>query len=750
MATTKITDLTAYTDPVSTDVLPIVDVTSDVTKKVSIADLMENAGSGSAAAPGISFDGDPNTGIYRPGADQIGVATNGTARVTVSTTAVSSALPVDVLLGAAATPSYTFTGDTNTGIYSPGADQVAISTNGTGRLFIDASGNVGVGQSGGARGGSGTRFLSKLASGQSFIEVQANGTADANALIFSDGSTGNYGAYGYDHSNDSAYIQTAGQTRLTIDSSGRLGLGTSSPGTGTSSYYDDLVIKNDGSGTGAGITIQSNSTNGFSGLDLRKADGTELAKISASASTGKLAIDAAGTTAITIDSSQRVGIGTSSPTYKLEVGTTSDAVNHISIKSSTTGSAHYYFSDTNNGQAGISYNHSTDVLTIRSNDAAAITVDSSQRVGIGTTSPTQLLEVGGSVGNIQLASSGAEITFTRNGPSFITASGASGSLGFQTGGTNERARIDSSGRLLVGTTIAYGEYVGASSGYFGTLQIARNTFDGVAQFSNWTSNTGLDSHGGTQLFISRCKSGTVGSHTGGALSSGNPIGRLIFNTSDGTNFRSSAYITAEVDGAVSTADVPGRLVFSTTAAGASSPTENMRIYSNRNVRFGTVGTSYGVFDINNDGSSTYKLDYLSSGGNRLFAVQASNGTAVNSTGTYTTVSDAKLKENIVESPSQWQDIKALRVVKYNFKEEAGYEQHTQLGLIAQEVEEVSPGLVFDIPDTDADGVDLGTVTKGVKQSIVYMKAVKALQEAMERIEQLESEMAEVKAQLQAS
>ena len=47
--------------------------------------------------------------------------------------------------GTAAAPSIAFTGDSNTGIYSPGADQVAVATNGTGRLFVDASGNVGVG-----------------------------------------------------------------------------------------------------------------------------------------------------------------------------------------------------------------------------------------------------------------------------------------------------------------------------------------------------------------------------------------------------------------------------------------------------------------------------------------------------------------------------------------------------------------------------------------------------------------------------
>jgi hypothetical protein len=49
--------------------------------------------------------------------------------------------------GSASGPAISFTGDSNTGIYSPGADQVAVATNGTGRLFVDASGNVGVGTS---------------------------------------------------------------------------------------------------------------------------------------------------------------------------------------------------------------------------------------------------------------------------------------------------------------------------------------------------------------------------------------------------------------------------------------------------------------------------------------------------------------------------------------------------------------------------------------------------------------------------
>jgi hypothetical protein len=61
-------------------------------------------------------------------------------------------------------------------------------------------------------------------------------------------------------------------------------------------------------------------------------------------------------------------------------------------------------------------------------------------------------------------------------------------------------------------------------------------------------------------------------------------------------------------------------------------------------------------------------------------------------------------------------------------------------LVAQEVELVSPGLVSESPDRDDEGNDLGTVTKSVNYSVLYMKAVKALQEAMERIEALEAKV----------
>ena len=118
-----------------------------------------------------------------------------------------------------------------------------------------------------------------------------------------------------------------------------------------------------------------------------------------------------------------------------------------------------------------------------------------------------------------------------------------------------------------------------------------------------------------------------------------------------------------------------------------------------------------------------------------------NGNVQNTNNSYAGISDIKLKENIVDAASQWNDIKALRPVNYNLKPETGHSTHTQIGLVAQEVELVSPGLVSESPDRDEDGNELETTTKSINYSVLYMKAVKALQEAMERIEALEAKVA---------
>ena len=140
----------------------------------------------------------------------------------------------------------------------------------------------------------------------------------------------------------------------------------------------------------------------------------------------------------------------------------------------------------------------------------------------------------------------------------------------------------------------------------------------------------------------------------------------------------------------------------------------------------------------NDPGGTQTLIKCDTGSTVRFVVRK-NGVVANQSGSFSQISDVKLKENIVDANSQWNDIKAVKVRNYNFKKEPNIKM---LGVVAQEIETVSAGLVTDVPDLDPNtNEDLGTVTKEVKQSILYMKALKALQEAMARIETLEAKVA---------
>jgi hypothetical protein len=185
-------------------------------------------------------------------------------------------------------------------------------------------------------------------------------------------------------------------------------------------------------------------------------------------------------------------------------------------------------------------------------------------------------------------------------------------------------------------------------------------------------------------------------------------------------------------------------VFSVTRDGQASPTEALRIKNTGLLT--SLQTDGGIQSHTTTASGSGNFLFLGyngattvDDGTLCFSV-GSNGDVKNTNNSYGSISDEKLKENIADASSQWDDLKALQIRKYNFKEETGHQTHTQIGLIAQEVELVSPGLVSESPDRDEEGNGLGTVTKSVNYSVLYMKAVKALQEAMERIEVLEQRL----------
>lgn len=225
---------------------------------------------------------------------------------TVQTTGVFSHA-----LGTAAAPTVAFTGDPNTGIYSPGADQVAISTNGTGRLFISSTGLVGIGTS--APGSTlhieaaGNTVEQRIFTSDNVLNATASltfgttpGARSKASIRLINSNTGN-------GSGDLALLTNDGsslQNRLYITSAGNVGIGTSAPNyelqVNASDALSAIQLTNTSTGTTAsdGFLIYNNGVN---------------ATISNEES-GYLRFQTAGLERAQIDSSGRLLVGTSTNT----------------------------------------------------------------------------------------------------------------------------------------------------------------------------------------------------------------------------------------------------------------------------------------------------------------------------------------------------------------------------------------------------------------------------------------------------
>jgi hypothetical protein len=495
-------------------------------------------------------------------------------------------------LGSASTPGITFTGDLNTGIYSPGADQVSIATGGSDRVSVDANGNVTINAQGDLR------FADSDSS--NWVAFQAPATVSSNVTWTLPSADG-----------------TSGQALTTN-------------GSGTLSWASAAAAK-----ISVGNTEAEVVDTGVDGHFKVTTEGTE-----------RLRVTAAGL----------VGIGTTSPGQLLHVAS-----------SATTGAA-------------------TPIQWSRSSGANGyLIVDGS---GAGIYSGSAFEDAG-----IYLVPN-SSIDFRVNG--------------------SQRAKIDSSGRLLIGTSSD------ASGG------------------SSTALLQSVNASGTTFIFGRDQTDASSATRIGGAL--------FRIKTGSGGTYLSSASIEGFADGTHTTTSSPGRLVFSTTADGASSPTERVRI-TNQGQFNAFVGAEAGVFRSSQSSTSTNNALAVSSGatgttdGIVRFAVET-RGNVYNQNGVYGTISDERLKDNISDARSQWEDIKSVQIRNFNFKDGP---DHEQIGVIAQEIELISPGLVSESPDKDESGAETGTATKYVNTSILYMKAMKALQEAMERIETLEAEVAALKA-----
>jgi len=426
-------------------------------------------------------------------ADGGGITLKGATDKTINwidaTDAWTSSERFSIPLGSAAAPSLTINGDANSGLYSPGADQVAISTGGSGRLFVDASGNVILGTTS-VLSGAGGRVLQigNTSDAQSTLQFAAT-TAGNSQIQFGDGgSPGSYAGYlQYTHTDNVFAIGTASNERLRITSAGLVGIGTTSPG-----YLLQVSDK-----------FAVDNSNTFGRIYLQRQTGTSL-------------------TAMYIQGADQA-------------------------------------------------NTASDLAIVNTSG-------------------------GGSAIEIAGGTSLAAIKF------------------FTNGATTERARIDFSGRFLVGTSTAQG---GAK------LQVQ----DGEVFLRRSLSNASINA-------------------------AGIDLGFVDFGNQDGGV---GAQILAEADAAWGTNDYPGRLVFSTTADGASTPTERMRIKANGATCIGTstegtmsgdtvvaIGPNIGIISKSASGvatSGTVDININTGGGGYQGFLVVSNTDASNgSVRTHTTFS----------------------------------------------------------------------------------------------------------------
>ena len=745
MADRKCTDLTALAagSQATGDLLMIVDVSeaaaTDKNKKITVESLFKgipsNVGIGTSS-PGEKLELRASSGsVWNK-------ITNGT--VTGFFGVSGSGASVDIY------------GSTN--------HPMRFFTNAAERMRIDSSGRLLVGLTGNVDGSSTQiNFSATLNRGSNATAANANigvlkfadlrsNSAYGEIRCQSDGTPGTDDYPGRLTFSTTTVGASSPSERMRIDSLGRVLIGTTTAGSGDS---DDLTIANSGN---TGITIRSGSSNAAA---IYFADGTSGSQnyqgiVQYVHSTDELQFytNYAGDSnaRMRIDSSGNVGIGISSPDGKLTLPATASNTPALRLQSASS---------------------STDGALSSYADA------SGTYIALGA--------------NYYLNSSGNGAVFDTNDKSaaILFDGRGSGSLQFLTGSTgvaSEGMRIDSSGRLLLGTTSA-------------------PTGGDWAQYSKaiFTGSTG-----------STADAGTISLKRGGTAANGNPLGVLSFSDSNGGEF---AYIKCEADGTTGSSDYPGRLVFSTTADGASSSTERMRIRSNGIIRhflydewmrsdgttncgfvgradqtisggdtanfgistgggdllFGSGGTTErmrlnssgafmvgqtngsagtpgivcnanGTLTVCTSNASTSVFNHNDASGTRnliLFRTDGTNRGSITSNGSstaYNTTSDYRLKENVVDLADGITRVKQLQPRRFNFIADAGT---TVDGFLAHEAQTVVPEAVTGTHnEVDDDG---NAVMQGIDQSKLVPLLTAALQEAIAEIETLKTKVAALEA-----
>ena len=283
-------------------------------------------------------------------------------------------------------------------------------------------------------------------------------------------------------------------------------------------------------------------------------------------------------------------------------------------------------------------------------------------------------------------------------------------------------------------------------------------------------------NGATNYIRTDSSNGSQSSKT--IVTNGQELSAWYVTGYDGSAFRPAAQIAVQVDGTPGTNDMPGRLVFSTTADGASSPTERMRIRNNGQfkVTSGTQTTRYGntfnhvivqdqadfsvAIESTNASPIGVAVDYTTAdpnGTTNWFLYCSANGTQrasirsdgglANYSANNVNLSDRNVKKDIAAAADTWDCLKEWEIVNFRYKDQPD-DADLNMGVIAQQVAESCPEVITVFQEAKEATEDQPAKEEriGVKEQQMMWMAIKALQEAQLRIETLEAKVTALEAQ----
>jgi hypothetical protein len=392
-------------------------------------------------------------------------------------------------------------------------------------------------------------------------------------------------------------------------------------------------------------------------------------------------------------------------------------------------------------------------MTFFNGGSEAMRITTDRNVGIGTVSPATRLEVssasptlritdtatavvGGTYGTLEWKSSDPSMPSSGIAGKIdvfddASAFGDRGAMRFYTNNSTslgERMQLSSQGNLGVGVTpSAWGtQFKALQSGASGnSSSIAFQTGEPVA---NILANAYYDGSNYKYINSSQGASQYRVGHNGGTIASGFAWSIAPSGTAGNTISFTQAM----------TLDTSGNLLVGTTSPSANSQST---------IVGASVGGTFSLAVIHNAADNAvrgilsrcpnYSGDhgYLFIG-NRVVSdviYIKTNGDVLNLNNSYGALSDIKLKENIVTASPKLDKLMQVEIVNYNLKDQP---EKKLLGVVAQQLEQIFPGMVEETSDRDVDGKDLGTKTKSVKYSVFVPMLIKAIQEQQALIQDL--------------